>query len=409
MYYSRTVEEIILKTHQTFPVLLLTGARQVGKTTVLKHCADKVESAFSYVSLDTLENRRLADEDPALFLERYAPPLIIDEIQYAPNLLPYIKQEVDQRGQNGLYWLTGSQQFNLMQKVSESLAGRIGIVRLAGFSLNELRAKPGRPIFLPSKDFFVEAERTLSPITSKDLFYQIWRGSFPRLQLNPKPSWDQFYDSYVTTYIERDIRSMLGVSDLLAFSRFIRICAARTGQLLNYADLAKETGVTLPTTKSWLSLLVSSGLVYLLEPWFSNIEKRVVKTPKLYFLDTGLAAWLSGWQTPQTLELGAMSGAFLETFVLSELLKGYWHYGRRPRLYFYRDYDQKEIDFLIEENNILYPLEVKAKTNPSKDDIRHFSILERTKRERGQGAVFSLASTYLPIDVANWSVPIWYI
>lgn len=409
MYYTRTAEELVMNTHRSFPVVLVTGARQVGKTTLLKHCAEKTGNAFFYVSLDTIENRRLAHEDPALFLQRYAPPLIIDEIQYAPELLPYIKQVVDERGENGLYWLTGSQQFNLMQHVSESLAGRVGIVRLAGLSLNEFRSMPNRPIFSPAADAFTNAEATLPPMTSKEVFTHIWRGSFPRPVSAPEIAWEQYYESYVTTYIERDIRSMTGIQDLLTFSRFIRVCAARTGQLLNYADLSKETGVSLPTAKAWLALLVASGLVYLLEPWFSSIEKRVVKTPKLYFMDTGLAAWLTGWQTAQTLELGAMSGSFLETFVLSELVKGYWYHGRRPRLYFYRDYDQKEIDILIEENNRLYPIEVKTRTNPGKGDIRHFSILERTKRETGCAVVLCLSSIHMPITANAWAVPVWYL
>lgn len=412
MYVTRTAEKIVEKTSANFPVVMVTGPRQVGKTSLLEQCSAKLSSkrnARKYISLDNIRERVLAQNEPELFLERYAPPVFIDEIQYAPGLLPYIKQIVDTKKKNGLFWITGSQQFSLMQHVTESLAGRVGIIKLLGISNNELAGLSESQPFFPTEKILQQKEIAYKNIRRTNVFEKIWRGSFPRLIFSRGVDWSQFYESYITTYIERDIRAITQVSDELKFLRFIRVCAARTGQLLNYADLAKETDVSLPTAKSWLSLLSTSGLVYLLEPYFTNIEKRIVKTPKLYFLDTGLAAYLAGWETAKTLEIGAARGAFFETYVVSEILKSYYNNGKSPRMYFYRDHDKKEIDLLLEKNATLYPFEIKTTANPNASDLKNFSVLETKKIQHGSGGVICLAKTHSPITKDAIAIPVDYI
>jgi len=302
----------------------------------------------------------LAKEDPALFFQRFPAPVFIDEIQYAPELLPYIKMEVDKSHRNGLFWLTGSQQFHLMKGVSESLAGRVAVVHLMGFSRRELtgQSRKSRP-FLPLPDEIQSRITTGGKLTLKELYRLIWRGAFPLMALNDEMDRDLFYSSYVQTYLQRDIRDLARVGDEMAFLRFLRAAAARTGQMLNLSELARDANVAANTAKNWLSILQASGVVYLLEPFYTNVTKRLVKTPKLYFLDTGLCAYLTEWSSPETLEAGAMSGAILESWIMAELLKGYWHNGRRDPFYYYRDKDQKEIDLLIIQDGRVYPLEFK--------------------------------------------------
>jgi uncharacterized protein len=405
MYVPRTLESFLLTATKQFPVLLVTGARQVGKTTFLRHLAKKDRA---YVTLDDPLVRTLAKEDPALFFQRFPPPLLIDEIQYAPELLPHIKMEVDRRQKQGLFWLTGSQHFHLMKGVSESLAGRIGVVQLMGLSWRELagQSRASRP-FLPTAREIRSRIKGGSQLTLKELYRRIWRGTFPRIALDEKIDRDLFYGSYIQTYIQRDIRDLARVGDEMTFLRFLRAAAARTGQLLNLADLARDSDVAPNTAKSWLSILEASGIVYLLRPYHSNITKRLVKTPKLYILDTGLCAYLTEWSSPETLEAGAMSGPILETWVIAELLKSYWHNGRHAPFYFYRDKDQKEIDLLILRDGIAYPLEFKKTASPTKGDIRHFRALDRLKLPIGSGGIVCLAEQSLPITTTVQSIPVF--
>jgi predicted AAA+ superfamily ATPase len=405
-YLKRTIEDSIAKASRFFPVVMLTGPRQVGKTTVFKNCEGSNERKRAYVSLDTLENRELAFNDPALFLQRFTPPVLIDEIQYAPGLLSYIKAIVDERPEDsGLFWLTGSQQFQLMKGVSESLAGRVGILRLQGFSQGEKLGRPQSKPFLPTQNWPDDSR----PLSLEQTYGLIWKGSFPRLYQADTDNWQMFYDAYVQTYIERDIKSLSAVSSELNFLKFIKAVAARTGQLVNYADLAGDVDISQPTAKGWLSLLVTSGLVYLLQPYSRNVTKRLVKTPKLYFMDTGLACYLTGWKTPEVLEAGAMSGAMFETYVVSEIIKTYWHNGEEPNLYFYRDSDGKEVDLLIEDSGTLYPVEIKKKSNPARSDITAFSALEALKTPIGPGAVICQAKTHLPVTETVTSIPAGYL
>jgi len=295
-----------------FPVILVSGLRQVGKTTLLQHAA---EADRRYVTLDDPQARTLAEDDPGLFLQRFAPPVLIDEIQYAPALLPQIKILTDRRQRPGDFWLTGSQHFHLMRGISESLAGRVGIVNLLGFSRRELtgRSEQVEP-FLPGSYKTTDQGQSLGLI---DLYHTIWRGTFPRIALDAELERDLFYGSYVQTYLQRDVRALANVGDEMAFMKFLRAAAARTGQILNLADMARDVDVAPNTAKNWLSILKASGIIYLLEPYHSNLSKRLVKAPKLYFLDTGLAAYLTEWSSPETLEAGAMTGAVLETWAIS--------------------------------------------------------------------------------------------
>ena len=404
MYIERTIEKAIKQASNFFPVVLITGPRQIGKTTVFENYESK---SRNYVSLDTLEEQELAKQDPRRFLERHQAPLLIDEIQYAPELFPYIKSIVDKEKKKGMYWITGSQQFNLMANVTESLAGRVGILNLQGFSQTEKDNMPDTLPFLPTEKLLKAKEKTNR--VTKDIFHRILKGSYPALFKGSDKDWKLFYDSYMQTYIERDVKQIINVSNELMFANFMKVLAARTSQLLNYANIASEVGINETTVKSWLSILQTSGLIYLLHPYSNNLTNRVIKTPKVYFLDTGLACYLTKWNTSETLESGAFSGAILETYAISEILKSYWHNGESPAIYFYRDKDKREVDIILEENGKLYPLEVKQKTNPNADDTKNFVVLTQFKKEVAPGGVLCLAQTYLPLGKKDHSIPISYI
>jgi len=404
IYLSRTIEDFFKKADRQFPVLLLTGPRQVGKTTFLQHVSGDERA---YVTLDDPTIRNLAKEDPGLFLQRFQPSVLIDEIQYAPELLPFIKIEVDRKRKPGMFWLTGSQQFHMMKGVSESLAGRVGVVNLLGLSRGELigKSKEVNP-FLPTDNIIKNRLKDRDTLSLKALYQCIWRGSFPEIAINEEIDRDLFYSSYVQTYLQRDIRDLARVGDEMAFLRFLRAAAARTGQLLNLSDLARDADVAPNTAKSWLSILQASGIVFLLEPYYSNITKRLIKAPKLYFLDTGLGAYLTEWSSPETLEAGAMSGHVLETWIMAEILKSYWHNGRRAQFYYYRDKDKKEIDLLIVKDGTIYPLEFKKTAAPKKDAIRRFKVLDKLNMPIGPGGVICLAEMSLPLTSRVQCIPV---
>lgn len=403
-YIQRTLGPFFTHAAQNFPVLLLTGPRQVGKTTFLKHLS---EPNRTYVTLDDPLVCQLAKNDPKLFMQRFRPPLLIDEIQYAPELLPFIKMSVDEDHKPGNFWLTGSQQFHLMQGVAESLAGRIGIVNMLGFSYRELtgHAFNAAP-FLPNTSFITTRLADYKKLNLQDLYHHIWLGSFPATQPMDKDSRNLFYNSYIQTYLQRDVRDLAKVGDEMAFLRFLRATAARSAQLLNISDLARDTDVSPNTAKNWLTILQTSGIVYLLDAYHSNMTKRLVKAPKLYFLDTGLCAFLTEWSDPHTLETGAMSGAFLETWVFTELLKSYWHNGRIAPFYFYRDKDKKEIDLLIAQDNIFYPLEIKKTATPSLQVARQIDSLAHTDLTLGEGGVICLTDIFLPLLKNISAIPV---
>jgi uncharacterized protein len=394
MYSERTLTSFLLKSSKSFPIVLIVGPRQVGKTTLLKHAE---QSKRDYVTFDDPLARSLAKQDPALFLQNLKRPLLIDEIQYVPELLPLIKMEVDKNQKAGDFWLTGSQQFHLMHNISESLAGRVAILNLQGLSQHEKRgifqAEPFLPTQEPSLDRYCELV---------NIFEIIFRGSFPKVALDKDIDHDLFYSSYVQTYLERDIRDLARVSDEQAFIKFLRAVAARTATVINFSDLARDIGIAPTTAKAWLSLLETSGIIYFLEPFYINETKRLIKSAKLYFLDTGLCSYLAGWTNAQTLERGAFSGLIFETYVMSELLKSYWHNGKRAPFFFYRDKDKKEIDLVIYQDGTLYPVEIKKTASPSQDDAKHFYILKQFKIPVSKGTIICLAQDYyfLTADVS---------
>ena len=399
MYYRRTLTSTIQRASAAFPVVLVTGPRQVGKTTLLEHAA---KQGRAYVTLDDPQVRLLAKTDPALFFQTYHTPLLIDEIQYAQELFPYIKMIADREKTPGLFWLTGSQQFHLMKGVTESLAGRVAVLDLQGLSQAEKSGRPNTPPFLPGN----RADPQSKALALRAVYELIVKGSFPALFEGTKLDRELFYASYLRTYLERDVRDLLKITDESNFVQFMKAAAARTGQLLNYSDLARDVDVSQNTVKAWLSVLQTSGLVYLLQPYFNNLTSRLIKTPKLYFMDTGLCCYLTGWRTAETLESGAMNGALFETYVVTEIIKSYWHHGRQAPVYFYRDKEMKEIDLVIEENGTLYPIEIKKTASPGSKDIRSFSVLQRQNTKVGHGAVICLAQRRLPITREVDSVPI---
>lgn len=389
MYIKRTIESKIKSINKAFPAIIITGPRQVGKTSVLKHC---MESDRQYITFDDLIIRKQFKEDPALFLQKYTGRLLIDEVQYVPEILSYLKMDIDNNKEYGKFWITGSQQFHLMKNVSESLAGRIMVLNMQGLSQSEKLGINDKLQFLPQKHYSIQHSMELN-----ELYNIIWCGSFPELYNNKNIKPSDFYSSYLKTYIERDVKDLINIENENSFLKFIQITASRTGQLLNYNDMANNVGVSVPTIKSWLSVLESSGLIYLLQPYYNNTTTRLVKTPKMYFLDTGLCSYLSGCYTPEILEKSIMSGAIFETYVVSEILKSYWHNGIEPRIYFYRDNNQKEVDILIEENGKIYPIEVKKTASPSKNDIRHFSVLNKLDKKIENGAVVCLYKDWFPL------------
>lgn len=401
MYIKRSLEKRVKYLSKHFPVIMLCGARQVGKTTLLKQIT-KDRKDIQYITLDYPNIRQLAKQDPELFLQQYSAPIIIDEIQYAPELLPFIKIKVDESGEVGQYYLTGSQMFHMMNKVSESLAGRVGILSMYSLSRAEIEGNNSLP-FNPSNIKNIVSDDSIS-----DIFDKILKGGMPRIISDPELSADDFFNSYIQTYIERDIKDLIKVSNESKFTKFISCVAARTSQEVNMADIAKDVEIDRKTAESWLSILVTSGLVILINPYSGNTIKRIVKRPKLYFMDTGLACYLSMWNNARALELSAMSGAMFENYVVSEIIKSYSNNGLdvRSRLFYYRDNNGKEIDLLIFENGKLYPIEIKKNADPGKNAIKNFSVLTSFKEIIGEGAVLCMASMTIPIDNKNKIVPI---
>lgn len=394
---SRTLEGSLRQYGRKFPVILVTGARQVGKSTLLKACLPDA----TYVSLDDPAVRILAQTEPKLFLARFPAPVIIDEVQYAPELFPLIKLAVDQNpDKRGQYWLSGSQQFHMMKNVSESMAGRVGILQLAGLSTRELLEDAAAPPLMTRLD---SHDRPALPL--REIFQRIWRGSYPAVHAGVRLDPAEFYPSYVQTYLERDVRDLARVGDERAFLLFMRLAAARTGQLVNVSELANAADVSSTAARSWLSILEASGIIRFLEPLHVNPSKRLVKTPKMYFLDTGLAAWFGGWPSPEVLERGAMAGAFLETYVITEVLKSYQHQARHPTLGFYRDHDSHEVDLIVVEGDTAFPLEVKMSASPDTRTAKRLLVANKIGLKQGPGAVVCMTDTLLPITENVTAVP----
>jgi len=405
MYYHRHIESVVERIAKRKPVIVLTGARQVGKSTMLK----EVFHDINYVSLNRPLVRESAKENPSLFFEANKPPVIVDEIQKAAELFEYIKDIVDEEKVKGQFYLTGSQSMKLMKNVSDSLAGRAGIIKLLGLSVRELAQNPHRKPFLPIAEHMAEAEKGSFAFDYTKLISYIHKGFFPELYETESNlhDWADYYSSYFQTYIEKDIKDVLTIQDESAFIKFVKATASLTGEMLNFSTLSEICGKDVKTIKSWLSVLESSGIVYLLEPYYNNLNKRMIKTPKLYFLDTGLCCWLLGWNTPNQMVNGAMWGHIFESFVFSEVLKSYYNDGIvRPPLYYYRDKDKNEIDLVIEDGDTLYPIEIKTTSDPNKSMVNAFRMLDSIPAKKtGTGAVICLAKERLPLKDDVWILP----
>lgn len=406
-YIKRHAETTVEQLSKMFGAILVAGPRQVGKTTMLREITKNIE----YVTLDDTIIRASAVEESGTFFKDNPPPVFVDEIQKAPTLFEQIKILLDRDRKKGQFFMCGSQQFKMMKGVSESLAGRLGLVTLLGLSLRERCNVDFDEPFLPTEEYFARRKEYLVEISYYDTWNIIHRGSMPELVLNPDYNWQMFYGAYVRAYIERDVRELSDIGDEVKFTRFMTVVAASTGQLLNVASLARDVGISQPTAERWLSILVASNLVYLLQPYSNNITKRAIKTPKLYFLDTGLAAYLTRWNTVDVLKNGAMAGAFFESFVVSEIIKSYYNKGILDLpLYFYRDRDMNEIDLLIENNGSLYPLEIKKHADPSKKDIDAFAALNKIPNmERGSGGVICLYDKLVTLKGNDKVIPIQYL
>jgi predicted AAA+ superfamily ATPase len=386
-----------------FKAILVTGARQVGKTTMLRHLAENQNRA--YVTLDNMLARNLAKTDPVLFFQTYKPPIIIDEVQYAPELFSQIKILCDETNETGLFWLTGSQQFDMMKNIRETLAGRIGILELFSLSKNE---KHGA-FYNDDLDFTLECLQARQSQTSKNdvinVFEHIWQGGMPQVIGADAEQRQEYYDAYVSTYLMRDVAEFGGVTDTLRFGKFITACAALISEQINYKTLADAAEISQPTAKEWLRLLEGMGIVYLLKPYANNALKRITKTQKLYFCDTGLAAHLSMWLTQDTLMAGAASGHYFENFVVIELMKNYSYSQSKANLMYYRDANAKEIDIFVERNGTVHPLEVKKSANPDKREVKKFDVLLKANAEQGCGGIICMCEEVIPIDSKNCFIP----
>ena len=403
IYIKRYLEEIIIQASKTFKILYVSGPRQVGKTTLLKHLSAK--KSFNYISLDDINIRNLAQTDPELFLQKYPSPLFIDEAQYAPELFPYLKLKVDQKKQNGQYWLSGSQHFSLIKNIQESLAGRVALLNLLGLSLGEIyQLKRNKEPFIPHDNLQPKINLDIN-----EVFQHILKGSFPVLWTKNSPDRELFFNSYLQTYLERDLKEMFQIEKISLFYKFLQLCAARTGQILNYSDLANNCEISVSTAKKWISILETSWQIYLLKPYYNNFSKRLIKTPKLYFLDTGLAAYLSRWTNAEVLLNGSMAGNFFENFVVSEIIKSYLFRGKNPPLYYFRDKEKHEVDILLEKDQILYPLEIKMTAMTQKKHFSHIEYLRKKLPNLGPGTLLSLYHTTLPFNKNNQVIPAYFI
>lgn len=405
-YIKRDMEDKIVALSKEYSCILVTGPRQVGKTTVLRQL---MNDDREYVTLDDMDERGLAKRDPAMFLQIHSTPITIDEVQYAPELFSYIKMEIDKGAAPGTYWLTGSQAFKLMELAQESLAGRVAILHMSSLSQHEIYGSGKCTPFTLELGALKEREKTNAPADIAELYERIWNGSMPGLASGKFSDRDVFYSSYLQTYIDRDVKEQVQLADPLLFRDFVRAAACRAGQMLNIHDIAQDVGVSDDTAKRWLQVLEKSDVIFFLRPYSNNLLKRTVKTPKMYFFDTGLVAYLTRYSSPEILANGAINGAILENFVVSELLKSYHNNAKECLLWYYRDSNSNEIDMVIESDGMLHPLEIKRSVNPGSELISAFTHLDKASVPRGNGAILCMRPKLSAINSENYIVPIWMI
>lgn len=405
-YIKRNLEKVVAQVTKEYPVVLVTGPRQVGKTTMLQKLMEGTDRG--YVTLDDLNDRSLAKNDPELFLQLHKPPVLIDEVQYAPELFTYIKKYADKNHEPGAFWLTGSQVFKLMQGVQESLAGRVAVLSLTSLSQAEISGVEMKP-FTIELEKLSEREKERDKTDARGIFERIYRGSMPAIVSGANSNSQIFYSSYLSTYIERDIRDLSDAIDSLKFLKFMTAAAARCGQMVNVADIAQDADINQTQAKNWLGILETLGIIFYLHPYSNSLLKRLVKTPKLYFYDTGLVCYLTKWSSADTLESGAMNGAILENYVVAEIAKTYWNCGMEPYMYYYRDKDAKEIDIVLEHGGVLNPIEIKKTSNPGTELTKVFELLDKSSTPRSKGAIICMKPGLGAIDRDNYIVPIWMI
>ena len=406
MYITRHMEKPVMELNEQYPVLLLTGPRQVGKTTMLEHLIEVEGKGRKKVSLDDLTLRELAKTDPKMFFQLYQPPLLIDEVQYAPELFPYIKIMVDERHQPGDFWLTGSQLFKMMEGVQESLAGRVALLHLSPLSQSEIMKRPPEPPFSLELPLLSERQNGRQILNTPEVFQRIHQGGMPALVTGTYSNASIFYSSYIDTYMERDVRRLSNDIDSLKFLRFLRSVAARTSQQVNYKGIADDAEIDQTTAKNWLHVLEALGIIFLLEPYSNNVLKRTVSTPKLYFYDSGIVCYLTRWSSPETAMEGAMSGALLENYTVAEIIKTYQNAGQEPFLYYYRDKDAREIDLILERDGKLFPIEIKKMASPPKKLTKVFDLIDKSPLQRGTGAILCMTDQLGAFDQNNLIVPI---
>lgn len=405
-YIKRDMEAKIRSLAAEYACVLITGPRQVGKTTVLR---SMMEENRTYVTLDDLEERSLAKRDPALFLQMHELPIFIDEVQYAPELFSYIKIAIDNGAAPGSFWLTGSQAFRMMELAQESLAGRVAILHMPSLSQHEVYGTGEATPFAVDLPALKMRKKTNAPADMVSLYERIWNGSMPGLLSGKYTDRDIFYSSYLQTYIDRDVTEQIQLTDKLLFRDFIRAAACRAGQMLNVHDIASDIGVSDDTAKRWLQVLEKSDIIFYLRPYSNNLLKRTITTPKMYFFDTGLVAYLTRYSTPEILANGAINGAILENYVVAEIRKTYMNCGKECLMWYYRDKDSNEIDLVIESDGELHPLEVKRSVNPGTELTRAFRILDSGSVPRGVGAILCMRPELSAIDAKHLIIPIWMI